>query len=101
MKHDNIMMARIRAQLAGLPKLKASGTVRVTAEEIPRPPAADPRTLEQQVFFFNDTATPKIYPLSLHDPLPIPASWIRPKLRSESMDICFPGRASRVNRAVT
>src|SRR4051795_9019047 len=22
-------------------------------------------------FFFNDTATPEIYPLSLHDPLPI------------------------------
>src|SRR5258708_14390250 len=25
-------------------------------------------------FFFNDPATPKIYPLSLHDALPIPAN---------------------------
>src|SRR2546421_705522 len=26
-------------------------------------------------FFFNDTAPPEIYPLSLHDPLPISSSW--------------------------
>jgi signal transduction histidine kinase len=46
----SIMMDRIRDQVGTLPQLKASGTLRVTAEAIPGPPAADPRTLEQQVW---------------------------------------------------
>ena len=50
MEKVNIMMDRIREQLGALPKLKASGSLLVTAEEIPGPPAADPRTLEQQVW---------------------------------------------------
>ena len=57
MEKVNIMMDRIREQLGGLPKLKASGTLLVTAEEIPRPPAADPRTLEQQVWGVADYVT--------------------------------------------
>jgi len=40
--------------------LKASGTLLVTAEEIPRPPAADPRTLEQQVWRVADYVTDMI-----------------------------------------
>jgi hypothetical protein len=50
MKKVSIMMDRIRDQVGALPKLKASGTLRVAAEMIPSPPAADPRTLEQQVW---------------------------------------------------
>ena len=57
MKKVNIMLDRIREQLGALPKLKASGTLLVTAEEIPRPPAADPRTLEQQVWGVADYVT--------------------------------------------
>ena len=57
MEKVNIMMDRIREQLVALPKLKASGTLRVTAEEIPGPPAADPRTLEQQVWGVADYVT--------------------------------------------
>jgi signal transduction histidine kinase len=45
-----IMMKRIREQIGALPQLKASGTLRVTVEQIPGPPVVDPRTLEQQVF---------------------------------------------------
>src|SRR6266436_9940447 len=30
----------------------------------------------QILFFFNDTATTEIYPLSLHDALPISAGWL-------------------------
>jgi len=48
MTRVRIMMDRIRDQVGALPKLKASGLLRVTAEPIPAPPAA-PRTLEQQV----------------------------------------------------
>jgi signal transduction histidine kinase len=50
MKRVTIMMDRIRDQVGGLPQLKTSGTLRVTAEMIPGPPAADPRTLEQQTW---------------------------------------------------
>src|SRR4028118_1514105 len=41
-----------------------------------RPPARrpDPGPLGTFLFFFNDTATPEIYPLPLHDALPISAS---------------------------
>src|ERR1051326_2029152 len=35
------------------------------------PSASVPTVIELCVFFFNDTATPEIYTLSLHDALPI------------------------------
>ena len=59
MERVSIMMDRIRDQVGALPKLKASGTVRVTAEPIvtPGPPAADPRTVEQQVWGAADYVT--------------------------------------------
>ncbi len=57
MEKVNIMMERIRDQVGGLPKLKSSGTLRLTAEPIPGPPAADPRTLEQQVWGVADAVT--------------------------------------------
>ena len=57
MNRVNIMMDRIRDQVGALPKLKAGGTLRVTAEPIPRPPAADARTLEQQVWGIADYVT--------------------------------------------
>jgi len=50
MNRVGIMMDRIREQVGALPQLKVSGSLRVTAEAIPGPPAADPRTLEQQVW---------------------------------------------------
>jgi signal transduction histidine kinase len=53
----NIMVARIRDQIGALPKLKASGTLEVTVESIPRPPAGDPRTMEQQVWGVADSVT--------------------------------------------
>src|SRR2546427_7865598 len=54
------------------------------------------------VFFFNDTPTPEIYPLSLHDPLPIPPgrqSWIpvpsaRRQRRPRTRSCCSTARAS-------
>lgn len=49
MEKVGIMVDRIRDQVGALPKLKASGTLSVTAEMIPGPPAGDSRTLEQQV----------------------------------------------------
>jgi hypothetical protein len=57
MERVNIMMDRIRAQVGGLPKLKASGTLRVTAEMVPAPPAAAAMTLEQQVWSVADYVT--------------------------------------------
>ncbi len=54
MERVNIMMDRIREQVGGLPKLKASGTMRVTAEMVPAPPAGDSMTLEQQVWSVAD-----------------------------------------------
>jgi signal transduction histidine kinase len=57
MKRVSIMMDRIRDQIGALPQLKTSGTLRVTAEMIPGPPAADPRTLEQQVWGVADYVT--------------------------------------------
>ena len=51
------MMDRIRDQVGALPKLKASGLLRVTAEMVPRPPVADSRTLEQQVWGVADYVT--------------------------------------------
>jgi len=49
MENVGIMVDRIRNQIGALPKLKASGTLTVTAEMIPGPPGGDSRTLEQQV----------------------------------------------------
>ena len=57
MQKANILIDRIREQVGGLPKLKASGTLRVTAEMIPARPADDPRTLEQQIFAVADFVT--------------------------------------------
>ncbi len=57
MQRVKIMMDRIREQVGGLPKLKASGTLRVTAEMVPAPPAADSMTLEQQVWSVADYVT--------------------------------------------
>ncbi|MFY9844772.1 MAG: ATP-binding protein [Terriglobales bacterium] len=56
----NIMMDRIRDQVGAVPRLKASGTLRVTAEMIPGAPAADPRTLEQQVWGVADSVAEMI-----------------------------------------
>jgi signal transduction histidine kinase len=60
MERVNIMMDRIRGQVGTLPKLKASGTLRVTAETIPVRTAADPRTLDQQVWGIADHVTEAI-----------------------------------------
>jgi len=57
MQRVSIMMDRIHDQVGALPQLKASGTLRVTAETIPGPLAADPRTLEQQVWGAADYVT--------------------------------------------
>ncbi|MGD0793358.1 MAG: hybrid sensor histidine kinase/response regulator [Terriglobales bacterium] len=57
MEGVSIMMDRIRDQVGALPQLKTSGTLRVTAEKIPGPPAADPRTLEQQIWGVADYVT--------------------------------------------
>jgi signal transduction histidine kinase len=57
MDRVSIMMDRIHDQVGALPQLKASGILRVTAEPIPGPPAADPRTLEQQVWGAADYVT--------------------------------------------
>ena len=57
MEKVSIMMDRIREQVGELPKLKASGTLRMTVEMVPPPPDADPRTLEQQVFGVADYVT--------------------------------------------
>ena len=54
------MMDRIRDQVGSLPKLKAGGTLRVTAEPVPGPPSADPRTVEQQVWGVADAVTEMI-----------------------------------------
>ena len=57
MEKVGVMMDRIRDQVGGLPKLKASGTLRVTADMVPAPPSGDSRTLEQQVFGVADYVT--------------------------------------------
>jgi hypothetical protein len=57
MKSVHILMDRIRSQVGAVPKLKASGSLHVTAEAIPGPPAIDPRTLEQQVWGVADHVT--------------------------------------------
>jgi signal transduction histidine kinase len=54
MNSVSIMMDRIAEQIGGLPQLKATGTVRVSAEMIPSAPPSDPRTLEQQIWAVAD-----------------------------------------------
>jgi signal transduction histidine kinase len=60
MERVSIMMDRIHDQVGALPQLKASGTMRVTAEMIPGSPDADSRTLEQQVWAVADHVTDAI-----------------------------------------
>ncbi len=57
MTNAAIMIGRIREQVGSIPQLKSSGTLRVTAEELPIPLASDPRTLEQQVWNIADRVT--------------------------------------------
>src|SRR5450755_3798915 len=57
MDNANVMVERIRDQVGALLELKASGTLRVTVETIPGPPAADPRIVEQQVRGVADCVT--------------------------------------------
>ncbi len=57
MEKVNIMMERIREQLGTLPKMKANGSLRVTAEAIPRMPARNAKTLDQQVWDVADYVT--------------------------------------------
>ncbi|MGA6988323.1 MAG: hybrid sensor histidine kinase/response regulator [Terriglobales bacterium] len=57
MEQVSILMDRIRDQIGSLPRMKTGGTLRVTAEKIPGPPAADSRTLEQQVWGIADYVT--------------------------------------------
>jgi signal transduction histidine kinase len=68
MQRVPIMMDRIRDQVGALPQLKASGTLRVTAETIPGPPAPDPRPLEQQIWGVADYVT-EIIQQGLHQGL--------------------------------
>jgi hypothetical protein len=57
MERVGIMMDRIRGQVGALASLQASGTLRVAAEPVPAPPAADSRTLEQQIWGVADYVT--------------------------------------------
>ena len=57
MERVNIMMERIRGQIGALPKLKATGVLRVTAENIPCPDVTDAGTLEQKVWGIADHVT--------------------------------------------
>jgi len=57
MERAGILMDRIRNQVGGLPKLRASGTLRVTVEMVPTPPADDPQILEQQILGVADHVT--------------------------------------------
>jgi sigma-B regulation protein RsbU (phosphoserine phosphatase) len=56
MEGVGVMMDRIRAQVGALSKLKASGTLRVTAEVVPVP-RADPANVELQVWAVADYVT--------------------------------------------
>jgi hypothetical protein len=57
MEQVSILMDRIRDQIGSLPRLKAGGSLRVTAEKIPAPPATDVRIVEQQVWGIADYVT--------------------------------------------
>jgi hypothetical protein len=60
MERVGILMDRIRQQVGEFPSLKVTGTLQVTAEKLPGPPAVDPRTLEQQVWGLADCVTESI-----------------------------------------
>src|SRR5258708_11679586 len=57
MERVGILMDRIRDQIGSVPRLKAGGSLRVTAEKIPTPSATDPNTLEQRVWGIEDYVT--------------------------------------------
>jgi hypothetical protein len=57
MARAGILMNRIRDQVGALPELTDSGTLQVTAEMVPMPPAAAPGILEQQVLVVADRIT--------------------------------------------
>jgi hypothetical protein len=57
MQRVSIILERIRAQVGALPRLKASGSLRVTAEIIHVSPEADLRNLEQQLRSVADHVT--------------------------------------------
>ena len=61
MQRVGIMMRRIREQLNTLPQLRSSGTLRVGAQPVPLDPAAQIRTLEQQVRDVADRITDMIF----------------------------------------
>src|SRR5256885_8675917 len=46
-------------------------------------------------FFFNDTATTEIYPLPLHDSLPISSRHSSPRPPTQSLNPCAPPAAPR------
>jgi hypothetical protein len=54
MEKVKIMTERIQTHVGALPQLKAAGTVRVTVEPVPKPPAADSMIVEQQVWAIAD-----------------------------------------------
>lgn len=60
MERVSVMMDRIHDQVGALPKLKASGTLRVAAEKLPSSSTADSRTLEEQVWGVADYITESI-----------------------------------------
>jgi hypothetical protein len=60
MERVSIMMDRIHDQVGALPKLKASGTLRVAAEKLPTSSIDDSRTLEEQVWGVADYITESI-----------------------------------------
>jgi signal transduction histidine kinase len=57
MSNAEVIVKRIRDQVGALLTLKAGGSLQVTVEIIPNPPAADPGTLEQQVHGLADYVT--------------------------------------------
>jgi signal transduction histidine kinase len=57
MARAGILMNRIRDQVGALPELRDSGTLQVTAEMVPMPPAAAPGILEQQILVVADRIT--------------------------------------------
>jgi hypothetical protein len=63
MQRVNSMLTRIRGQLEACAEVKAGGTVRVTAEPLKLPFAAETDSLEQQVQRVADCATERI----MHD----------------------------------
>src|SRR5258706_11128252 len=64
----------------------------------------NPHQTVHPVFFFNDTATTEIYPLSLHDALPISptrSSILAPILRARTNSSAFQEQLGRGLRRIT